>query len=203
MTGFLDFVSNLAGAKVYITITLAVTYVAFFATILRSERGRKLFIYSIRSFNRRVGQVLESILGVSDLKAYNLSDQADRLEAVREEIARLKPIQMGGTTRAFSAKAEEQILASVQKSLENSFSSFVQHSISSLIKSEAHEFAKIRAVDILLATSNQIRAASSTVAVRGFINLVIGIVFASAALLFLKQSVDLFIIQQLQQLSVA
>jgi len=58
-----------------------------------------------------------------------------------------------------------------------------------------------QAINLLIATQERLRGASSTVTIRGFLNLLIGIGFAIGALYLLKEAVEIFSPERLRSIT--
>ncbi|WBY17263.1 hypothetical protein PF049_03635 [Erythrobacteraceae bacterium WH01K] len=177
---------------------LGLTYSAFLIVLVGTAHGRKMAVSSFERLNRAVAAAVSTLVGVN-LNA-ELSSRPKDTEEIREALEYLRSRSASQSVN-LSRGAEEEIIQLVRESFKDQLRPQMDLAFGHIIKERARDFSRNDAIDVLLDATEQLKRASSTVTVRGFINLIIGIGFALAALYFLKESVEAFDPVQIARLS--
>lgn len=186
----------------FAVLTGFATYILIAVAAIRNPIFRNHLLRAIRTFNRSVGRSLESLIGLSTDVVAQKNIDAESLREIIESIESLKSLPARSEGEIISSEVQHEMLNIVRQAVEEKISPLIQSSVSYLISSQAHEFSQSRSIEILLNTAGQLKSASTTVAIRGFVNLAIGIIFAAVALYFLKESVEMFGVDQIQALDI-
>jgi len=175
--------------------------IAFYALVLIllvfSKSFRRVFFRPLLIFSRSLAVASTALVGVK----YS-DDSGDRNQARLEEIlnaVRNRPTEAA----ALSAEAEAEIVGLFRTALEGTFAGDIRQEIRLLVREQFQREVEHEASKFLDEVKSRLQAASSTVTVRGFLNLMFGIGFAGAALYLLKEAVEIFSPAQLSTLSPA
>lgn len=162
-----------------------------------SRNYRETMFRIIRRFNGNLSTAISSLVGV------DVSSTPSKQDIYFEEILNaLRSSGYANDATSLSLDAEKRIEGLFADALRKEISFDVKNQIQSLIdKSFGRKIENISA-QFLIDTKNRLRSASSTVTIRGLLNLVIGIGFAIWALAILREAVSVFTPSQLTGINV-
>jgi hypothetical protein len=106
------------------------------------------------------------------------------------------------SSASLSRETEEKVVSLFREAITKDLSERWKTSLDEMIKSRVASSQRDASVLVLERATQRLQSASSTVTARGFVNLVIGIVFALGALYVLRESVSLFTPEQLERLTI-
>jgi hypothetical protein len=170
---------------------IAATYAAFLVLILFNRNLRLKFLESFSRSNRILGNIIQSLIGVGPT-SYRSDGPLTRSDLL-EYLHKVEISEASGAPSALSVGAQQEIANIVREELSKSSDKTT--------KADEIDHRQTGPEGILENSYIQIRSASSTVAIRGFANLVIGIVFALGALYFLRESVALIDPERIKQMT--
>lgn len=172
-----------------------IIYIAFFFYLLRSKTGRQRVLRAFSAFNQGLRRAVQSFIGVD----VEFSADPRNVRRLRAEMRRLR----GAGSSRLSRATEEQIVELFRSALKRDFGGRIEEALRELTRQAAADVTQNEILDRLTFVANQLQKASSTVTIRGIVNLIIGIVFAFGALYILREAVALFDAQTFREMTTA
>lgn len=190
-------ISNLLNLLVADPVTAIVLsiYALVFILLIFSKTFRKAFLRPLYNFARLFAAALTAFVGLKPA-----DQELDQNSAYLQEILnaiRNRPSE----AVALSADAEAEIISLFRTALEGTFGGDIRQEIRLLVRQQLEREVEHEASKFLVEVKTRLQAASSTVTVRGFVNLVFGIGFAAWALYLLNEAVDAFSPSQLSSVT--
>lgn len=171
------------------------SYAALMTATIFNSNVRRLVFRGLSLFNNRLSFVLSRLVGISeqDQNSYSKTD----IRKLIDEATKSNRLQ----NISFSQQTESIISDEFKKALGNKLNPIVEKQLLQILSDNVSKRVFDRSFEYLQSSISRLNSASSTVTIRGFINLLIGIAFAGWALYLLKEAADLFSPAQLGTMS--
>lgn len=188
-------------------VAIASLYALVFGPIFFSRRYRQFLIKRFSLFFAVMGQVAEALVGLDPALSSKRPPRTDRYQRslLRQQRMLLSEIRQRPPSdpQRLSKEAEGQVVKLFREALDGTLPTTWRDTFLEAVKSKSEQSLQDSSMMVLERAVQRLQAASSTVTVRGFVNLVIGIIFALGALYVLRESVGLFSPEQLSRITVA
>lgn len=180
------FISDYPFNSIIVIISGFVAYLSIGIVLFAFARFRQTALQIGNSYFRILSSAFAAILGVQNDRPK--IDEYASVEKVLADIKRRLEVSSNGSSR-LSDDAQSEIVSAYVAGINDQIGNNVRYLFNEAVSRQTSTAFISEAVDNLKTSEARLRAASTTVTARGFLNLVIGIVFAVAALYFLKDAI--------------
>jgi hypothetical protein len=180
-----------------IGLLVAAIYLSIFVFGLFNKEFRIHLFRALWRVNRTIFNALASLVGV------RVSGETDKSLVYLDEILTAVRDRLVHSPASLSQDAEKEIINLFKSALENEFTSDIRSQIRLLVNQQFQREVEHDAIVFLGEVKSRLQAASSTVTIRGFLNLLIGIGFAGGALYLLREAVEIFSPAQLSSVNLS
>lgn len=181
-------------ANVFLSIIIIVSGITF-SRIIISEEG-KVFAYRIINvLTKAITSSISSAIGI------NVKDDYDRrsdYDFILSQISKISHERI-----SLSENVQNEIKDIFKESLDNSAGDYIKSELKLLINQQFKREIETESAKFFIDMTSRLKQASSTVTVRGFLNLFIGISFAISSLFILRDAIFIFTPEKLNSMSPA
>jgi hypothetical protein len=199
-------ISRYIGNPVAVTSVFAlVGYLLFVIKLITTPATRRFFLEFTYEFARSLAGAVGSLVGVGldvELPQKRLRRYQSRIRQQRLKLRELRA-QLSSSERILSSSAEAKIIDLFRQAIGDDIAPKISQGLEAAVDDRASGRMDEAAIGVMDRAVGRLQSASSTVTIRGFVNLVIGILFALGALYVLRESVGLFSPEQLSRITLA
>ncbi len=178
-----------------LTISIGILYLTFLALAIFNKSYRKNLLLTFFRTNELLGRIFTSLVGVrSDENPIN------RINARKQYYKNIAP---SAPVIRLSEEVEQSVANLFEENIRRGVSPHIKAAIKEILEDESRQIGDRTSIAYLQESAVRLRAASSTVTIRGFVNLLIGIGFAFGSLYLLREAIEIFTPQQISEATLA